>query len=468
VASRAERAPQRSTDTTGPTGRGAASMMLLAAGLGFFVITVDANVVVVALPQIGRQLHGGLSGLQWVSAGYTTIFAALLLSAGSLSDRYGASRMYFWGLALFTAASACSGLAPDVGALIGARLVQGGAAALLLPATLALVREAYPDAEKRTRAIAIWTACGGVAVAAGPVIGGLLTTAAGWRWIFFVNLPIGLAGLVIVRLVPVSPARWAPFDWPGQATVVIAMAALTLAVIQGGKNGWGFPLVIGAFIAAAVAAAAFVTAESRVAHPVLPPGFFRSRPVTACTLTGLSLNFAFYGAVFVLSLFFQQIRGQGALTAGLMFLPTTALVTIANLAAGKMTRRFGARLPLAAGQLILAAGLLVLLVVGRGTPAGEILGLVVPLGIGGGLSVPPLTAALLDAVAAARAGLASGVLNAGRQLGGALGVAIFGVLLTGGFVMGMRICLVVGAALLILTTILSLAFLRPQTAGRPR
>jgi DHA2 family methylenomycin A resistance protein-like MFS transporter len=352
--------------------------------------------------------------------------------------------------------------------LTGARLVQGGAAALLLPATLALVREAYPDAEKRTRAIAIWTAAGGVAVAAGPVIGGLLTTTASWRWIFFVNLPIGLAGLVVVRLVPASPARPASFDWPGQVTAVIAMAALTLAVIQGGRSGWGSPLVIGAFVLAVVAVAAFVAAESRVAHPVLPSGFFRSRPVTACTLTGLSLNFAFYGVVFVLSLFFQAIRGQGALTAGLMFLPTTALVTIANLAAGKVARRFGPRLPLIAGQLILAAGLLVLLLVGTGTPTGEILGLVVPLGIGGGLSVPPITAALLDAVDAARAGLASGVLNAGRQLGGALGVAIFGVLLTGGFVTGMRISLAAGAALLVLTTILCLAFLRPQIAGRPQ
>jgi MFS transporter, DHA2 family, methylenomycin A resistance protein len=242
------------------------------------------------------------------------------------------------------------------------------------------------------------------------------------------------------------------------------MAALTLAVIQGGQGGWGSPLVVGAFVVAAVAATAFLAVEVRVAHPMIPPGFFRSRPVTVCTVTGLALNFAFYGVVFVLSLFFQQVRGQDALEAGLMFLPTTALVALANLAAGKLARRFGPRPPLITGQLILAGGLLILLIAGTGTPTGEILGLVVPLGIGGGLSVPPLTAALLDAVGAERAGLASGVLNAGRQLGGALGVAIMGVLLTsvGGFVPGMRVSLLAGAALLVLTTILTLAFLRPR------
>lgn len=460
----AERA-QRPTDPAQATSRHGVSMTMLAASLGFFIITLDVTVVTVALPDMGRQLHGGLASLQWVSAGYTTIFAALLLSAGALSDRYGASRMFSGGLALFTAASAASGLAPGVGLLIGARLVQGGAAALMLPATLAMIREAYPDVGQRTRAIAIWTAAGGAAMAAGPVIGGLLTTAVGWRAIFFVNLPVGLLCLLIAARGTRSPQRWAPFDWPGQATAVIAMAALTLAVIQGGQAGWGDPLVVAAFIVAAVMAAAFATVEFRVPNPVVPPEFFRSHLVSLCTLTGLALNFAFYGVVFVLSLFFQEIRGQGALEAGLMFLPTTALVTIVNLASGKLARQLGPRMPLITGQLILAGGLLLLLFVGTGTPIGEMLALVVPLGIGGGLSVPPLTAILLDGVDAERAGLASGVLNAGRQLGGALGVAIFGALLAGGgFVPGMRLSLLTGATLLVLTAILTLISLRPRTA----
>lgn len=463
-----DRDQTRTLEPTAPH-RTAQRMALAGACLGFFVITLDTNIVVVALPVMGDQLHAGISGLQWVSAGYTMIFSALLLSAGTLSDRYGASRVYLWGLALFGTASAACGLAPGIGVLVGARIVAGAAAALLMPATLALVREIYPDATERASAIAIWTATGGAAVAAGPLAGGVLTTALGWRSIFFVNVPIVVAGLVVAARAHRSTPRQAPFDWTGQVTVVTAIAALALAVIEGGSIGFGTPLVVGAFAVVVVAGAAFVVAESRTRHPMVPPTLFRSRPVTCCTLAGITLNVAFYGVVFILSLFFQQVRGESALTAGLMFLPTTALVTLVNLLAGRLTKRFGARPPLLAGQLILAAGLLILLVVTTHTSTLLLLVLVVPLGVGGGLAVPPLTTAMLDAVDADHGGLASGVLNAGRQVGSTLGVAIFGVLLAGaaGFTTGMHLALILGALLLLATTILTRWLLPAEAEAGP-
>jgi DHA2 family methylenomycin A resistance protein-like MFS transporter len=447
--------------------RSSAALTLIAACLGFFMITLDVSVVNVALPQIGRQLHGGLSALQWVAAGYTTVFAALLLSAGSLADRIGADRCCALGLAVFTAASAACGLAPGLGLLVGARVVQGAGAAVLLPASLALVRVSFPDAAARTRAIAVWTAAGGAAVAAGPVVGGVLTQTLGWRSIFFLNLPVGLVALAVTARAPRCAPRPAPLDLPGQAAAVLALAALTFGVIRAGAAGFGSVSALGALALAAVAALCFLAVESRGAQPMVPLGLFRRAAVGVCTATGFALNLAFYGIVFVISLYLQQVRGLSPLSAGLMFLPMTGCVTAVNLLSGRLTARFGPLPPTVAGQVILLGGMLGLLTVTEQTPTYVLMLLFVPLGIGGGMSVPALTAALFDAIEAQRAGLASGIFNSGRQVGGALGVAVFGALIagagagTGGFVSGMRISLVLGAALLALTTLLTQRYLRP-------
>src|SRR5918912_1674761 len=217
--------------------------VLVVAVLGFFIVTLDALVVNVALPSIGSDLGGGITGLQWVVDGYTLMFAALLLSAGVLSDRIGARQAYGVGLATFVVASAACGLAPQMGALIGARLVQGAGAALMLPTTLALIREAYPNARQRARAIAMWSVGAGVASAAGPVVGGFLTLLS-WRMIFFVNLPVGLVALYLLARVPRSPRRPAPFDWIGQTTAILGMGALTFGLIEGGAHGFDAPAVL--------------------------------------------------------------------------------------------------------------------------------------------------------------------------------------------------------------------------------
>jgi DHA2 family methylenomycin A resistance protein-like MFS transporter len=439
--------------------RSSACLTLAAAALGFFVLTLDTQVVTVAMPVIGTELGGGIAALQWVVSGYTLMLAALLLSAGSLSDRIGASKAFTIGLAAFTVASAACGVAPELGVLVAARFLQGAAGAVLLPASLALVRQAYPTAAARARAVAVWTAVGGAAMAAGPLVGGLLTTTLGWRSVFYVNLPIGLVGLIALVRGPRSIPRRMPFDFPGQVSATLALAAITYAVIERS---------VAALAVFCVAAAVFVIVEQRSAHPMVPPRLVRLPAVSVPTATGLALNFAFYGAVFLLALYFEQVHGLSALETGLMFLPMTALITVTNLIAGRLSTRYGPRLPMVLGQVVLVGGVCGLLALQQDTPLVVQAAVLLPFGLGGGLAVPALTAALLESVDADRAGLAAGLLNAGRQFGGALGVALFGSLAAGGAVVtGLHMGALVGAAVLMATTTATVVFVRPRMRVRP-
>ncbi|WP_371556825.1 MFS transporter [Streptomyces longwoodensis] len=439
-----------------PPGRSSPVLALTAGLLGFTLVCLDASVVNVALPAIGSSLGGGMSGLQWVVDAYTLAFAALMLSTGAFSDRAGASRAYALGTAVFTLASAACGLAPGLPSLIGARVVQGVAAAVVLPASLALVRQAYPDPARRARAVAAWAAGGSAAVALGPVAGGVLTSAWDWRAIFFVNLPVGAAILLLLLRAPRSERRPAPLDLPGQVTAVVALTALTFAVIERGVTG------AVALAVAVVAGVVFFRVEARGPHPVVPLGLFRDRTVAVAVATGAAVSVAFYSVVFVFSLYFQQVRGLGPLAAGLAFLPMTGLIAVTNVVAGKLAGRFGPRLPMVVGQWVAVAGLLLLLSVGADTPAPLVAVALVPLALGCALTVPPLTAAMMDAVPAERAGLAAGVLNAARQVAGGLGIAVFGTLVADGFATGMRLSLAIAAVLLAVTGAFSF-----RLAGRP-
>jgi DHA2 family methylenomycin A resistance protein-like MFS transporter len=329
-------------------------------------------------------------------------------------------------------------------------VVQGVAAAVVLPASLALVRQACPEPACRARAVAAWAAGGSVAVALGPVAGGALTTAWGWRGVFFINLPLGAVALLLLLRAPRSQRRPAPLDLPGQVTAVVALTALTFAVIEGGTAG------LVALAVAVVAAAVFVRAEARHPHPVVPPGLFRDRNVFVAVAAGAACSVAFYGLVFVFSLFFQQVQGRTALYTGLMFLPMTGLIAVTNLLSGKLAARHGARLPMLAGQGLAVLGLLLLLGVGGDTSPPVVAALLVPMALGCALTIPPLTAVMMDAVPAERAGLAAGVLNAARQVAGGLGIAVFGSLVSGSFTGGMRASLGISAALLAVTGLLSL------------
>jgi MFS transporter, DHA2 family, methylenomycin A resistance protein len=446
----------RGTRMPGPTAA-TALVSLVTALLGFFMISLDATAVNVALPAMGRTLGGTTAGLQWVVDGYTLPFAALLISAGAVSDRAGAKRTFGFGLAVFVAASAACGLAPDLGFLIAARVVQGSAAAVMLPASLALVRQAFADPARRARAVAVWSSGGAAAIAAGPVIGGALTSAADWRTIFFVNLPVGLVTLALLARAPRSPRRPVPLDVPGQVTAIVSLAALAFGVIEGGASGFGRPIAAGALVLAAAGFAAFLIIEARCAHPMVPLRLFGSSAVAACVAIGFAINAAFYGIAFVLSLYFQRILGEPPVTAGLMFLPMTALLTVANLTSARVAARFGHQVPVRIGLAVSALAMLALAFLhSKPLMAADL----VPVGTGLGFALPSLTFVLLEAIPAEQAGLAGGLLNASRQTGGALAVALFGALVSGSFLAGMRASILISAALLAVSSATALTVLR--------
>ena len=335
----------------------------------------------------------------------------------------------------------------------------------MLPSSLALVRQAFPDAAERARAIALWTACGAVAIAAGPVAGGVLSTTLSWRAIFVFNLPVGIATLAVLSRAERSPRRAAPLDPYGQLTAIVALAALTFAVIDGGENGFGEPVVLGCLGLAAVATTAFVMIEAHTAAPMVPLDLFRSRTVTVSVAIGFVINAAFYGLVFVLSLFFQDVLHLSGMAAGLMFLPMMAVIAGANLASARAAARFGPRMPIAVGQAVFASAMFGLLWIDEGTSRPVIAAILIPVGFGVGLAVPSLTAILLNDIAAERAGMAAGILNSFRQTGGALAVAVFGAFVAnrGDFIGGLRAALCVAAVILMTTT--AAALLLPRDRG---
>jgi MFS transporter, DHA2 family, methylenomycin A resistance protein len=430
------------------TRRGSGSGFTLAAAvLGFFMITLDAVVVNVALPSIRHGLGGGITGLQWVVDGYTLMFAALLLSAGSASDRFGARRAFGAGLAVFAAASAACGQAPAMGALVAARFVQGAAAAVMMPSSMALVGQAYPDPARRARAVAVWAMGGAAASSSGPLLGGVLTMVS-WRLIFAVNVPTGVVTLLLLSRVRPSPHRWAPFDWAGQVTAVLAMGGLTYGAIQAGAAGFTAPRVLGAFAVAAIALAAFAIVQARGAHPMAPPDLFRSRAVAVSVTVGFAFIVGYYGLPFVMSLYLQQVRGLSSLGTGAFFVPMMVTGAALTSFCARIAEKTGARMLITAGLAAMTAGLVILAVLPSAAPVQVLAAVMILVGLGGPLVMPPLTAVLLNSVPAHRAGVASGVFNTSRQVGGALAVAVFGALVArpATFVHGVHLSLLIAAA----------------------
>ncbi|MGL6234645.1 MAG: MFS transporter [Segniliparus sp.] len=427
--------------------KGSAVAALAASVLGFFIITIDVSGVNVALPAIGREFQGSLSGLQWVVDSYTLMFAALMLSAGSLSDRVGARRAYGWGLGVFTLASLACGAAPTLATLIAARVVQGVAAAAMVPSSLALIRQAFPEPSARARGVALWTVGGAVAIAAGPVLGGLLTTEWSWRAVFCLNAPAGIIGFLLLLRAARSPQGNTSFDLPGQVLAVLSLASLTFAVIEGGSDGLS-PMVLAAIIGAVLAGVGFVIVEARGRAPMLPLELFRHRGVVVPAVAGFALNTAFYGGVFVLSLFFQEQRAQSAFSAGLMFAPMALITANFNYLSPRAVDRYGPRAVIVAGLLVGALACGGLLAVDISTPSWITALLMVPLGIGGALATPALTSLMLDSVAVERAGTAAALFNTSRQTGGAMSIAVFGALLARNFSSGMQESFVIAGSLL--------------------
>lgn len=433
------------------------------------MIQLDVSVVNVALKPIGASLGGGVSALQWVVNAYTVAFAALILTAGALGDRVGAKRVFVGGFVLFTAASALSGLAPGLPTLIAARALQGVGAAVLGPCSLTLINHAYPEARERTRAVGLWAAGASLGLSAGPLIGGILTATLGWRAIFFINAPIGAAGIYLtVRWASETPrSAHRRVDVPGQLAGIVALAALATATIEGGARGFGAPPVLAGYGIAAASAVAFVAIEAHRAHPMLPLRLFRSPTFSAATAVGLLVNVAFYGLIFVLSLYFQRQQQLSALQTGLAFAPMTAAITAANISSGRLTRRLPPSWIIGGGSGLMAVGYVGLFGIQAGTGYPALVGPLVACGFGIGLLVPAMTSALLGSADPSRSGVASGTLNSARQTGSVIGVALFGSLIADRLVPGLHVALAIAAALCAAAALLAAAVRRESPANHP-
>jgi DHA2 family methylenomycin A resistance protein-like MFS transporter len=450
------------TDSTRPDAPGAPRVALVLASLGFFLITLDILIVNVALTTIGREFGGSTSGLQWVIDAYTLMFASLLLFAGNLSDRIGAKRAIGWGIAGFLVASVGCALAPSLGALIAARAVQGAAAAIMLPASMALIREGFPDARERTHALGIWAVGGAIAGTVGPILGGALTTL-DWRLVFAINLPVCAVMLLMLARVGTSLRRPSRFDPVGQVLALLTLAGLVFGLIEGGAVGFGTWYVVVALVLAALALAGFLVAEARGRHPMMPLDLFGSGGMRIALGVGFAFMVGNFGSVFVLSLYLQQHLGLSPLAAGLVFLPTAAFSIVGNIISGTLANRFGARVPVAAGLATMAVGLVVMIVLAPLDSVVAVAVCTIFTGAGGSVAMPPATSVVLASVPAERSGTASAVFNTFRQVGGAVAIAVFGAFLAerADFVAGTQLSFVI-AGVVILTA--AVAATRIRTA----
>lgn len=411
---------------------------------GMFLVQLDVTVVNVALPHIGASLHTGLPGMQWVVDSYTVVLAACLLAAGVVGDRWGHRNVAVAGLALFGGASLLCGLAPGIGALVAARALQGLAAALLLPSTLAVVDQTFPERAEQARALGVWAGVSALALPAGPVLGGLLVTVAGWRTVFLVNLPVVAAAiaLTLLRVRKDEPAPGRRVDVPGVLTSAVALSALAYCAIAYGHSGMSAGTA-GAAAVAVLGTAVLVWWERRAPEPLFPPSLLGDAGFVGANAVAALMNFVGIGLVFVLTLYLQGVRHHDALSAGAMLLPLFAPLALCAPFTGRLAARYGPRLPMLGGLSLGAAGVACLSLV---TPTGSYAALLPTLlgaGLGMGLLTAAVVAAALRAGPASRPGLSSGVNNTARQAGGALGVAVLGAMVQdpgapGRFVTGLR------------------------------
>ncbi|HEY2443328.1 MAG TPA: MFS transporter [Streptosporangiaceae bacterium] len=415
-----------------PASGGRPKLALVAVCLGFFVIQLDVTIVNVALPTIQHDIGGTVAGLQWVIDAYTLAMAAVMLTAGSGADRAGAKRVFLIGLAAFAIGSAACAAAPGLGALIAARTLQGLGAAALLPCSLALIVHQFPEARARSRALGVWGAMGSLGVALGPVAGGTLIAAVGWRAIFLVNVPVCVAtAWLLVRHVPESiPDRSRHADVPGLLLGIAALAGITAGFIEAGREGWlaALPDALGG--AGIVAATIFIFSERFHSSPMLPLTLFQARPFSAATAVGVLFNLCLYGTLICISLYLQQARHESAIATGLLLLPMSVAVGAGSTASGWLTARSGPRRPMVAGLTLAAGGTALLSAVGASTPLAALVAGTVLLGLCS-LAMPAMTAVVVGSAGREHAGVASGTLNTARQAGGALGVALLGALLAG-------------------------------------
>lgn len=451
------------TQTTAATRNTA---LLAAVFLGTFMALIDVSVVSVALPNMQGSLHADFSGLQWIIDGYTVALTSVILSGGTLGDRYGRKRIYLSALTLFTIASLACALAPTLDLLVAARVLQGFAASSVVPGAVALLAHAYPETRERAKMMGLWSAVGGCALVLGPLAGGPLTDAFGWPAIFLINLPLGVVA-VLTGLRGITESRdpeHGALDLTGQVLGALWIGLLTYAVIEVGRTGPTTSVLVTGTLGVG-ALIAFIVVELRVPHPMLPIRLFARPRFSVAIFASFSLGFAAYPAVFLIALYLQQARGATATEAGVQMLPYMLTNVVAAVVAGRLSARFGAERLLPVGYGVAAVGSFAFFLLDADNPywlAGVVFAIA---GAGVGLSLTPSNIVGLAGLPGNRSGIASATVNTARQTGMALGIAALGALLAGGatFASGLHLAMGVSGAVLLAVALLAAATLR--TAG---
>jgi DHA2 family methylenomycin A resistance protein-like MFS transporter len=435
---------------------------LFALCLGFFMVIMDITVVNVVVPTIRQALNADISWLQWIVDAYALSFAGLLMTSGHLGDQLGAKRLYQLGLVVFIIASVFCGVAQTAWFLVIFRLAQGVGAALMMPTSLALIHTIYTSHQQQARAIGIWAGIGGIAAAAGPILGAFATAVMSWRAAFLINVPFGLVALLLtwryVCPADKSPRQGLHFDRWGPVSAIITISALAFVLIEIGRLGVASPWVISAFIITAGGAITFIISQLNVRNPMLPLSCFKHPHFTIAATIGVIINIGFYGELFILPLYFHNLRHYSILTIGFALFPLMATTGISSYLAGKWIGKVGPRWPMRIGLVIGACGFFSLLIAQHNGPDYMIL--IIPfilIGSGIAITMPSCTIAIMKSVTAQRTGLASGVFNTCRQIGSLIGVGLFGTIiaLSSDFIAGMHITLYIAGGLYLLGALIA-------------
>src|SRR5947209_5029228 len=415
--------------TSAPTQQDRRWLALVLLSAAQFVVVLDASIVNVALPSIGRALHFSTSNLPWVVNAYTLTFGGFLLLGGRAADLFGRRRVFLGGLVLFSFASLAGGLAQSEGWLIVARAVQGLGAAIVSPAALSIITTTFSEGAERNRALGMWGAVAGAGGAAGVLLGGILTSGLNWRWVLFVNVPIGIAAAALApRTLPESRADddTKTFDLPGAVTVTAGLALLVYAVVEAVNVGWGSSTTLLRLAGAAILLISFIVIERRARHPLMPFSIFRLRTLRGANIVGLLIGMSLFSMFFFISLYLQDVLGYSPIKTGLAYLPLAVGIILSAGAASQLVTRLGFKPPLIAGLLLIAGGLLWFSQVPApgGAYLGDVLGPSLLAAVGLGFAFVPVTIAAVTGTEPHEAGLASGLINTSQQVGGALGLAI--------------------------------------------
>jgi EmrB/QacA subfamily drug resistance transporter len=406
--------------------------ILLICSMSLLIVGLDVTIVNVALPSIGQELHASVSGLQWVVDAYTLVLASLLMLSGSTADRLGRRRTFVIGLCVFSAGSLLCSLAPSLGLLIVFRMLQAVGGSMLNPVAMSIITNTFTDPRERAQAVGIWGAVVGISMALGPIVGGLLVSSAGWRSIFWINIPVGLAAIVLaLRYIPESKApRARRFDPFGQVCMIVLFATLTFGIIEAPARGWSSPGIIAAFALAAAALIGLLLSEPRREDPLIDLRFFRSIPFASATVTAVAAFAALGGFLFLNTLYLQEVRGLSPLQAGVDTLPMAAMTVLASPVSGRIVGHRGARIPLVLSGIGLTTACAMLTGIDPVTPFTWLFAAYVVFGLGFGLVNAPITNAAVSGMPRAQAGVASAVASTSRQVGQTLGVAVAGALVS--------------------------------------